>query len=137
MALNKPVIEQWKLDLKDRAFPKFNMDYEIIEHAKREYEGDAALFLAYRYADKENLSVWYHRRRSYEIVTEFTGIPFAHAKALLNPPDGEGVDYTLIKPDHFIQVLDLYLETGMVTWPLTFLMKPQPTRRPKIVGATA
>ena len=130
--MNKEVIDQWKLDLKDRDFPRFNMDYEIIEHEKREYEGDAALFLAFRYADKPDLTKWYGKRRSYEIVTEFTGIPLAHAKALLNPPDGEGVEYKLIKPDHFIQVLDLYLETGMVTWPIHFLIKP--ARKPKIAG---
>ncbi len=125
MNLNMAVIEQWKLDLKDRSFPKFNMDYEVIEHPSREYEGDAALFLAYRHADKTNLSKWYENKRSYEIVTAFTGIPLAHAKALLNPPDGDGVDYTLIKPEHFIQVLDLYLDTGMVTWPLHFMMKTE------------
>lgn len=129
--MKKEIIEQWKRDMLDKEFPRFNMDYEIIEHPKREYEGDAALFLAYRHVNAHDLSAWYADKRSYEIITMFTDIPLKDARALLNPPDGDGVDYTYIKPKDFIQVLDLYLETGMVAWPKHYLVPP-PKRAPRI-----
>lgn len=133
--MKRDVIDQWKLDLVDPLFPKFNMDFEIIEHAKREYEGDAALFLAYRHASNPDLKIWMLHKRSYEIITEFTDIPLKDARALVNPPDGDNVDYTYIKVGSFIQVLDLYLDSGLVTWPTHFLVKSR--RKSKIVSKAA
>jgi hypothetical protein len=118
--LNYPRIELWKQDIlasvRDTEFPRFNMNYEIIEGKRgRTYEGDAALFLAFRYAAAENLFDWYYDQKSHEIVELFTGIPQGDAYRLLNPPY-KHFDYDKIKPAEFVAVLDSYLLTSHVSW---------------------
>lgn len=115
--MNIEIIEQWKRDLTDPEFPVFNMEYEVIPSTVREYAGDPGLFIAFRYADIPNLISWMDGRRTYEIVSEYTAIPLKDAAMLLDPPDGEHVEYSRITAKSFVEVLDLYLHTGKVHWP--------------------
>ncbi len=111
------VIAQWKEDLLDKDFPKFNMDYEIIEHPGKTFEGDAALFLAYRIV--EDLTEFYKHNTGWAVITKYTNIPIDRARELLWPTvllEDSEFDLSSITPEQFISVLDVYLETGIVDW---------------------
>lgn len=114
------VVAQWKedLDLQDEAFPVFNMDYDIIEKEDGTFEGDAALFLAWRFVPHETLSAWYVERTGADVVEEFTGIPYSDAEKLVWPQVffDNGVPIESITSQDFVSVLMLYEETGVVDW---------------------
>lgn len=120
---NKANIQQWKRDLTDPEFPKFNMDFEIIPHATRKWEGDAGLFLAYRHADRHDLIDWMRGKTSQSVIAEYTGIPIKDAHAMLNPP--VDMEYSKITASDFVGVLNLYLETNMVSWPGWYKIKAE------------
>ena len=135
MTIKEDVIKQWKKDLLDAEFGiTFNCDYAVITNDDGNLEGDASLFLAYRYADINNdsqLLDWYESASkrvpaggyhiSEVIVAEFTGIPLDDACKLMWPQvliDREGFDLSKITPKQFIAVLDVYLKTAIVDWNL-------------------
>ncbi len=129
---NEPVIAQWRKDLLDKEFGLvFNADYSIITNDNGVFEGDASLFLAYRNADitgDNRLIAWYDEFTkqippgdysiSEYIVNKFTGIPLETARKLMWPECLLEADYDLSKitPQQFVQILDIYMETGAVGW---------------------
>jgi len=134
--INEDAIAQWRKDLLDTDFGlKFNADYSFITNAEGKWEGDASLFLAYRYADINDdakLLAWYDDLSakvlaefgeeditvSEYIVMMFTGIPLESARKLMWPQPLLDNDYDLatVTPQMFVQVLDVYMETGVVGW---------------------
>lgn len=118
-------IAQWKQDLLSTEGPRFNIDYPILEHEGTKpdrFEGDAALFLAYHYADIQDdseLSEFMSTKNSEQLINFYTGIPVADAKQLLEPKilwDYHDYDTSKITAQQFLGVLDVYLETGKVLW---------------------
>lgn len=116
-------IEVWKEDLikakRDKSLPHFNFDFEILPHEKRKWQGDPALFLAWRFANPSNdkkfdLWEWYADKAAAQIVELFTGIPIGAASQLLNPP--VNINYSKITAVKFVEVLDVYLFCNKVEW---------------------
>lgn len=135
--LNEPVIKQWREDLLDRSMGiRFNADYSCVLDENDVIMGDAAMFLVYRNADlvedrdifrwyenvvaripgMKDLAAGYHD--SELIVTHFTGIPLADSCKLMWPTVllNQDFDLTKLTTKDFVNVLDVYLETGIVDW---------------------
>lgn len=133
--LNKEVIDRWRHDLLSNDGPKFNMDFEILEHEGRQddpkrFEGDPGLFLAYTYADIDDdsqLSAWMADKSSETLITVWTGIPRDKAEQLINPKHLWQIGYPTrtITAKQFVEVLDIYLETGNVLWEKVALDNPK------------
>lgn len=126
--LREEVIAQWKADLVDPTFPVFNLDFEhVVRNGKP--EGDAGLFLAYRYSHTEDLAEYLGENRSHEIIADLTGIPLEDAYALINPTEvfarDSKVEPSRIKPRQFIRVLDEYLSSGVVDWSIVVSRETQ------------
>ncbi len=130
--LNVIVINQWIDDLLDKSFGiKFNADIPYGKTFKGKLMGDAALFLAYRQApvqDDEQLIKWLDAIKvpadedylpSEIIVHTYTRIPMSACRALLWPqlhiahPE---FDKDKMKASDFEKTLQIYLETGVVSW---------------------
>jgi hypothetical protein len=128
------VVEQWIEDLRDPDFGVvFNADYPIALTSRGKVTGDAALYLAIRNADVDTDAIfrWYEElkkdRRKYHssdyIVNMFTNIPLDSAHKLMYPQvllDDPQFEMTRIKPRYFIEVLQVYLKTGVVDWKLFY-----------------
>lgn len=128
MTLHHDVIAQWKADLVDPSFPTFNCDFEhVIRNGKP--EGDAGIFLAFRYSHTDDLAEYLGNSRTHEIVADLTGIPLPDAYALLNPAEIFGrnskIEPSRVKPRQFIRVLDEYLESGVVDWSIVVSRETQ------------
>jgi hypothetical protein len=130
MKLNNTRIQQWIEDLTDPAFGvKFNSEYACILNDTDGLEGDASLFLVMRYAELKNtmdVFPWYENANPAEgdfcvsetVVTAFTGIPLEDSRDLIWPSALYDADYDTesLTAHQFVQVLQNYLDTGVVDW---------------------
>lgn len=132
--LKTEVIERWIEDLDDPDFGiVFNADYPIALTPRGKVTGDAALYLAIRNADvdPEDIFRWYEtlkkERRTYHssdyIVNMFTNIPLEVANKLMYPQEllnDPQFEMTRIKAKYFVEVLKVFLNTGVVAWDLFY-----------------
>lgn len=131
------VISLWLEDVLDKSMGiKFNADVSHARLNKNKIMGDAALFLAARYApiqvqDDDDLLIWLdevddnlHRNKSLYstsvvLINRYTRIPLHAAEELINPKVMLALpDYCLssMKPRDFATTLRNYLITGTVSW---------------------
>jgi hypothetical protein len=146
LGLKDDVIAQWVEDLSDPDFGVvFNADYPIALTKRGKVTGDAALYLAIRNADVDPSDIfrWYEtlkkERRKFHssdyIVNMFTGIPLDTANKLMYPRellDDPQFDMLRIKPKYFLEVLDVYLKTGVVDWKLFYHLESIDVEKAKV-----